>query len=88
MDTTKQAEAWVQERLAESAFFIIQPLSNKKVIGCLMLYGLTTLESHNLVRCGYLFNDPFWGRGYVSEMIKCLLDNWPIWAQSRVLKAG
>lgn len=44
------------------------------MIGCLMLYGLTTLENHNLVRCGYLFNDAFWGRDYAFEMIKYLLD--------------
>lgn len=74
LDSQQEAERWVEERMNDNHFYVIQPKENKKMIGFLFLYTENETSDAIDLRLGYLLAEPTWGKGMGSELIKGLID--------------
>ena len=84
LQTKDKAKRWVEERKAESDFYIIRLTNTNDIIGFLFLY--TSKISHGVfdLRLGYLLRESIWGIGIGSELIEGLVS----WAKSSTLVAS
>jgi len=71
----EEAGNWWQQRIKESSFLSIQLKPNNEIIGFVFLYDNETKAKQMDLHIGYLLGEPYWGKGYGSELIKGLV-NW------------
>lgn len=74
LDSQQETERWVEERINDNHFYVIQPKENKKMIGFLFLHTENETSEATDIRLGYLLAESTWGAGMGSELIKGLID--------------
>lgn len=74
----EEASYWWQQCLAESTFLSIKLKSNNEIIGFVFLYEDEVKLMQVDLHIGYLLGEPYWAKGYGSELINGLVK----WAYS------
>lgn len=71
----EEASNWWQQRNKESSFLSIQLKPSNEIIGFVFLYEDESKQMQLDLHIGYLLGEPYWAKGYGSELIKGLV-NW------------
>jgi RimJ/RimL family protein N-acetyltransferase len=71
----EEASNWWQQRIEESSFLSIQLKSSNEIIGFVFLYDDDSKQMQIELHIGYLLGEPYWAKGYGSELVKGLV-NW------------
>ncbi len=69
--TEDQVENWLKRQLKESDLCLVELKGEKKIIGLLFLYY--SKDNSDTLNIGYLLNKQYWGKGYASELLSCLI---------------
>lgn len=75
ISSDKEASNWWQQRIEECSFLSIQLKSNNEIIGFVFIYDNAAKQVQLDLHIGYLLGEPYWAKGYGSELIKGLV-NW------------
>ena len=70
--TLERTQLWIAERDAEGTDLLVVEKSSRKAIGLLFMAWFNVSDGVE-IRVGYLLAEPFWGRGFASEMVAGLV---------------
>ncbi len=66
--TLERAGRWIAERDSEGTILLIVEKSSERAIGLLLLAECRVSNGVE-IRLGYLLAEPFWGKGFASELV-------------------
>ncbi|PKG37245.1 GNAT family N-acetyltransferase [Psychromonas sp. Urea-02u-13] len=70
INSISDAECWLKKMLPESRLFVVRHTGNNMIIGFVFVF----VESNTDAHVGYLLGEPYWGKGYATELLKGLID--------------
>jgi len=78
INTSSDAQKWIEDRNEESNFLTVELLPTNEIIGFIFLYELDSKENRLDLRFGYLLSESIWGKGFGTELVKGLVE----WCES------
>lgn len=71
--TVVRAQAWIDERDAESPTLLATEGASGRPVGLVILYAVPRDDATVDLRIGYLFSEDSWGRGLATELVSGLV---------------
>jgi len=77
IETIEHAGSWLERQTEEGELYEISIINNEEfqqLVGFVVLYESETEESVKVVHLGYVVAEPFWGKGYATEILISLIE--------------
>ena len=81
--SVERARGWIKARDAEGTVLLVVEESSRRAIGLLLLTEIGTADGLD-IRVGYVVAEPFWHRGFASEVVAGLV----AWSRAQPLVAS
>ena len=92
IESPEQALGWLQNQLKEGDLLAVKLKEQAEIIGFIFLYEHKSKSGSTSINIGYLLGEKYWGKGFASEMLSALVNNYQneanISANVRTLFAG
>jgi len=73
INTSSDAQKWMEDRDEESNFLTVELLATNEIIGFIFLYELNSEKNSLDLRFGYLLSESNWSKGFGTELVKGLV---------------
>ena len=70
VNSIPSAQKWLAQVISDGRLFIVKLIGESKAIGFVFLSTENSGDTH----IGYLLGEPYWGKGYATEILKGLID--------------
>jgi RimJ/RimL family protein N-acetyltransferase len=70
IDSISDAQNWLDKMVSQSRLFKVVHVGSNTTIGFIFVYPGNDAQAH----IGYLLGEPYWGKGYATELLIGLID--------------